>query len=83
LLKPSELTPATSALLHELASEAFAADEFSVVLGDASVGQAFAGTPFDHLFFTGIHGCRPRRRPRGRREPHSGHAGARLASRPR
>lgn len=53
LLKPSELTPATSALLHELASEAFAADEFSVVLGDASVGQAFAGTPFDHLFFTG------------------------------
>src|SRR3954471_24900833 len=51
LLKPSELTPATSALLQELAAEAFAPDEFAVVPGDATVGQAFAGTPFDHLFF--------------------------------
>ncbi|HEY5863646.1 MAG TPA: coniferyl aldehyde dehydrogenase [Casimicrobiaceae bacterium] len=53
LLKPSELTPATSALLQELVAEAFAPDEFAVVTGDASVGQSFAGTPFDHLFFTG------------------------------
>ena len=53
LLKPSELTPATSALLQELAAEAFAPDEFAVVQGDASVGHAFAATPFDHLFFTG------------------------------
>ena len=53
LLKPSELTPATSGLLQELAADAFAPDEFAVVLGDASVGQAFAATPFDHLFFTG------------------------------
>ena len=53
LLKPSELTPATSALLHELVSAAFATDEFSVVLGDASVGHAFSSLPFDHLFFTG------------------------------
>jgi len=53
LLKPSELTPATSALLRELAVESFAEEEFGVVLGDASVGQAFASLPFDHLFFTG------------------------------
>ena len=53
LLKPSELTPATSALLHELVAGSFAEDELAVVLGDASVGQAFAGLPFDHLFFTG------------------------------
>jgi coniferyl-aldehyde dehydrogenase len=53
LLKPSELTSATSALLHELAAAAFAPDEFAVVLGDASVGSAFASLPFDHLFFTG------------------------------
>ena len=52
LLKPSELTPATSALLRELAVESFAEEEFAVVLGDASVGQAFASLPFDHLFFT-------------------------------
>jgi len=53
MLKPSELTPATSALLAELAAGAFAEDEVAVVLGDASVGQAFVHLPFDHLFFTG------------------------------
>ncbi|MEO8344568.1 MAG: coniferyl aldehyde dehydrogenase [Betaproteobacteria bacterium] len=53
LLKPSELTPATSALLHELVAARFAEDEFAVVLGDASTGQAFSALPFDHLFFTG------------------------------
>ena len=53
LLKPSELTPATSALLRELVAARFAEDEFAVVLGDAQVGQAFTRLPFDHLFFTG------------------------------
>ena len=53
LLKPSELTPATSALLQELVAASFGEDEFAVVLGDAQVGQAFTRLPFDHLFFTG------------------------------
>ncbi len=53
MLKPSELTPATSALLAELVAAAFAEDEVAVTLGDASVGQAFVRLPFDHLFFTG------------------------------
>ena len=53
LLKPSELTPATSALLHELVAARFSEDEFAVVLGDAQVGQEFSALPFDHLFFTG------------------------------
>jgi len=53
MLKPSELTPATSALLADLVAETFRDDEFAVVPGDASVGQAFASVPFDHLFFTG------------------------------
>ncbi len=53
LLKPSELTPATSALLRKLVSARFAEDEFAVVLGDADVGAAFTRLPFDHLFFTG------------------------------
>ena len=53
LLKPSELTPATSALLRELVAARFSEDEFAVVLGDAEVGQAFTRLPFDHLFFTG------------------------------
>jgi coniferyl-aldehyde dehydrogenase len=53
LLKPSELTPATSALLQELVARSFAEDEFAVVLGDAEVGRTFTHLPFDHLFFTG------------------------------
>src|SRR4051794_8979429 len=53
MLKPSELTPATSALLAELVHASFRDDEFAVVLGDASIGQAFSSLPFDHLFFTG------------------------------
>ncbi|MGE0098345.1 MAG: coniferyl aldehyde dehydrogenase [Hydrogenophaga sp.] len=53
LLKPSELTPHTSALMASLVQQAFSADEFSVVLGGADVAQAFSALPFDHLFFTG------------------------------
>jgi coniferyl-aldehyde dehydrogenase len=53
LLKPSELTPATSALLAERIAQRFAADELAVVQGDASVGSALSELPFDHLFFTG------------------------------
>ena len=56
LLKPSELTPATSALLHELVAARFAEDEFAVVPGDADVGRAFSELAFDHLFFTGSTG---------------------------
>lgn len=53
MLKPSELTPKTSELLAELAGRYFSYDELTVVLGDADVGQAFSGLPFDHLVFTG------------------------------
>jgi coniferyl-aldehyde dehydrogenase len=53
LLKPSEITPATSGLLQELAAASFAPEEFAVVPGDAQIGRAFASLPFDHLFFTG------------------------------
>lgn len=53
MLKPSELTPRTSALLEELIAGAFSPDEFAVVQGDAGVASQFASLPFDHLFFTG------------------------------
>ena len=53
LLKPSELTPATSALLVARIAARFAPDELAVVEGGADVGAAFAALPFDHLFFTG------------------------------
>lgn len=53
MLKPSELTPNTSQLLAELIAGYFDPVELTVVLGDASVGAAFSGLPFDHLVFTG------------------------------
>jgi coniferyl-aldehyde dehydrogenase len=53
MIKPSELTPATSDLLVSLIAETFSEDEVVVVTGDAAVGAAFAALPFDHLFFTG------------------------------
>jgi len=53
MLKPSELTPATSALLEKLLGEVFAPEELCVVQGDGAVAAEFAALPFDHLFFTG------------------------------
>jgi len=53
MLKPSEYTPATSALLARLLGEAFPAEQVAVVTGGAEVGAAFAALPFDHLLFTG------------------------------
>ncbi len=53
MLKPSEHTPRTSALLAELLDEVFPRDRVATVLGDAQVARDFAALPFDHLFFTG------------------------------
>ncbi|TGQ60671.1 aldehyde dehydrogenase family protein, partial [bacterium M00.F.Ca.ET.205.01.1.1] len=53
LIKPSELTPKFSDLLAGLVEKYFAADEVSVMVGDAEVGKAFVSLPFDHLLFTG------------------------------
>ena len=56
MIKPSELTPHTSALLATVLHEAYAADELCVVQGGADVAHEFASLPFDHLFFTGSTG---------------------------
>ena len=53
MLKPSELTPQTSALLAELIGKFFAPDELCVVQGDGGFSAEFVSLPFDHLFFTG------------------------------
>lgn len=53
MLKPSEITPRTSALLSELVAKYFTVDEFTVIQGGAEVATEFAALPFDHLFFTG------------------------------
>ena len=53
ILKPSEMTPATSALLARLIAETFSPDLVTVVEGDKSVAEELLALPFDHIFFTG------------------------------
>ena len=53
MIKPSELTPATAALLARIIADVFPPDEVAVVQGDVAVGRAFSALPFDHLVFTG------------------------------
>lgn len=53
ILKPSELTPATSALISRLVAATFTPDLVAVVGGDKQVAQALLALPFDHIFFTG------------------------------
>jgi coniferyl-aldehyde dehydrogenase len=56
MIKPSEYTPATSALMAEMFGGAFSEEEIAVVTGGPEVGQAFAALAFDHLLFTGATG---------------------------
>lgn len=53
MIKPSEYTPATSALMERMFGSVFSPEEVVVVTGGPDVGQAFAGLAFDHLVFTG------------------------------
>ncbi len=53
MIKPSEMTPHTSAQLARLLAQFFTPEEVCVVQGDAAVASAFAALPFDHLVFTG------------------------------
>lgn len=53
ILKPSEMTPHTSAVLVKIVKETFAEDEVAIFEGDASTSTALLALPFDHIFFTG------------------------------
>lgn len=53
MIKMSEFTPVTSALVERLIGEAFSPEEIAVFNGGPEVGQAFSALPFDHLLFTG------------------------------
>jgi coniferyl-aldehyde dehydrogenase len=53
MIKPSELTPRTSALLEQVIGEVFASDEVAVLQGGTDTARAFSQLEFDHLFFTG------------------------------
>jgi aldehyde dehydrogenase (NAD+) len=53
ILKPSEMAPATSALLAWIIAETFPPDLVAVVEGDKAVAEDLLALPFDHIFFTG------------------------------
>ncbi|MCI3134547.1 coniferyl aldehyde dehydrogenase [Phenylobacterium aquaticum] len=53
MIKPSEFTPATSALMAQMFGSVFSPEEIAVITGGPEVGQAFSELAFDHLIFTG------------------------------
>lgn len=56
MIKMSEYTPASTALLQRLLGQEFDTSEVAVFGGDAPASAAFAALPFDHLMFTGSTG---------------------------
>ncbi|MEM7268355.1 MAG: coniferyl aldehyde dehydrogenase [Pseudomonadota bacterium] len=53
MIKPSEITPKTSAVMTEMLEGAFAPEEIAVVNGGPIISAEFSKLPFDHLLFTG------------------------------
>jgi aldehyde dehydrogenase (NAD+) len=53
LLKPSEITPASAALMAELVPRYLDSDAIAVVEGDGAVSQELIAQGFDRVFFTG------------------------------
>lgn len=53
ILKPSEMTPHTSAFIKKTVQAVFKPEEVFVFEGDAQVATELLKKPFDHIFFTG------------------------------
>lgn len=53
LIKPSEVTAATTELMQALISKYFDPSEVAVVSGGPDVAESFSRLPLDHLMFTG------------------------------
>ena len=53
MLKPSEMTPESTACIRRIVADVFAENEIAVVEGDASVAEALLRKKWDHIFFTG------------------------------
>ncbi|MDX1629345.1 MAG: aldehyde dehydrogenase family protein [Fulvivirga sp.] len=56
MMKPSELTPNTSAVIEKMIGELFPEDEVCVFQGGAEMSQELLKNAFDHVFFTGSPG---------------------------
>ena len=53
MIKMSEFTPITSALVEDLIRNTFPQDLVTVINGDAEVATEFSSIPWNHLLFTG------------------------------
>ena len=53
ILKPSEMTPNTSAVMSKMVKELFDENEVALVEGQVEVSQELLKLPFNHIFFTG------------------------------
>lgn len=53
MLKPSELSPATSTFIKKMITSLFDRSEVAVFEGDAAVSTCLLDQKFDHIFFTG------------------------------
>ena len=53
MIKPSEYTPHSSAVMKSLIEEVFNPEEVAIFEGDQQVSQELLELPFNHIFFTG------------------------------
>ncbi|MBL7913264.1 MAG: aldehyde dehydrogenase family protein [Bacteroidia bacterium] len=53
MLKPSELSSATAAVISKMISKLFQPNEIACFEGDAELSKKLLSLPFDHIFFTG------------------------------
>lgn len=53
IVKPSEMTPAVSALMADIIRAVFPASEVALFQGSQPTSQTLLELPFDHIFFTG------------------------------
>ncbi len=53
MIKPSEHTPHTSAVMKSIIDDLFDTSEVAVVEGGVATSQALLAQPFNHIFFTG------------------------------
>jgi aldehyde dehydrogenase (NAD+) len=56
MLKPSEMTPAVSALMGRIVRDVFPTTEVALFEGSQPTSEAMLALPFDHMFFTGSPG---------------------------
>lgn len=53
IIKPSEITPHSSAVLRKIVEEVFEENEVAIIEGDVEIATVLLNLPFNHIFFTG------------------------------